>query len=82
MLSKEPGSVCPSLSGGPSTKCRMHSGQLWPLEVLTGGGDSLGCILSCCFFFFPFPFPFHLGGRLVDRGPRFSVRTQCSYARC
>ena len=56
MLSKEPGSVCPSLSGGPSTKCRMHSGQRWPLEVLTGGGDSLGCILSCCFFF-PISFP-------------------------
>lgn len=61
MLSKEPGSVCPSLSGGPSTKCRMHSGQLWPLEVLTGGGGQPRMYLVLLFFF-PISFPFSSRG--------------------
>ena len=62
MLSKEPGSVCPSLSGGPSTKCRMHSGQLWPLEVLTGGGQPRMYLVL--WFFFPISFPLSSWGAL------------------
>ena len=60
MLSKEPGSVCPSLSGGPSTKCRMHSGQLWPLEghLVFRSEHSVPTLGVDGSFSFPFLWPF------------------------